>query len=129
MKIKIGLVSLGCAKNQVDSEQVLGMLNDSGFEIVSSPSIADVIIVNTCGFISSSKEESIDTILEMAKYNKKLIVIGCLVERYLDELKKELPEVDLFVPIREYHLLKDKINQVFFMASNIMMQKVCKNCC
>lgn len=112
MKIKIGLVSLGCAKNQVDSEQVLGMLNDSGFEIVSSPSIADVIIVNTCGFISSSKEESIDTILEMAKYNKKLIVIGCLVERYLDELKKELPEVDLFVPIREYHLLKDKINQL-----------------
>ena len=118
MKIKIGLVSLGCAKNQVDSEQVLGMLNDSGFEIVSSPSIADVIIVNTCGFISSSKEESIDTILEMAKYNKKLIVIGCLVERYLDELKKELPEVDLFVPIREYHLLKDKINQVWAKIYN-----------
>lgn len=113
MNIKVGLISLGCAKNQVDSEQILGMLSDSGFEIVSSPSLADVIIVNTCGFITSSKEESIDTILEMTKYKKKLVVVGCLVERYLDELKKEIPEVDLFIPIREYHLLKEKINSLF----------------
>lgn len=113
MSIKVGLISLGCAKNQVDSEQILGMLSDSGFEIVSSPSLADVIIVNTCGFITSSKEESIDTILEMTKYKKKLVVVGCLVERYLDELKEEIPEVDLFIPIREYHLLKEKINSLF----------------
>lgn len=113
MSIKVGLISLGCAKNQVDSEQILGMLSDSGFEIVSSPYLSDVIIVNTCGFINSSKEESIDTILEMTKYKKKLVVVGCLVERYLDELKKEMPEVDLFIPIREYHLLKEKINSLF----------------
>ncbi len=148
MKIKVGLVSLGCAKNQVDSEQILGMLKDSGFEIVSSPSFSDVIIVNTCGFITSSKEESIDTILEMTKYKKKLVVVGCLVERYLDELKKEIPEVDLFVPIREYHLLKEKISSLFenknvlydfsykhrltvtpFFTAYLRISEGCNNCC
>ena len=113
MSINIGLISLGCAKNQVDSEQILGMFNDSGFKIVNSVNEADVLIINTCGFIDSSKEESIDTIIEMSKYGKKLVVVGCLVERYLEDLKNELPEVDLFVPIREYHMLKDKINGLF----------------
>lgn len=102
MKKKVGMVSLGCAKNWVDSEQILGMLKDSDYEIVNRPEEADAIIVNTCGFIESAKEESIQTILEMAQFEKKLIVTGCLVERYLDDLKRELPEVDLFVPIRDY---------------------------
>lgn len=99
---KIGIVSLGCAKNLVDSEEILGALVKSDFEIVNDPRKADAIIVNTCGFIDSSKQESINTILEMAQYNKKLVVVGCLVERYLEDLQKELKEVDLFIPIREY---------------------------
>ena len=103
--IKIGIVSLGCAKNLVDSELILGMFKKGNFAIVQKPEDSDVIIVNTCGFIDSSKEESIKTILEMAKYNKRLVVVGCLVERYLDELKKAIPEVDLFVPIRDYSKL------------------------
>ncbi|MDD3207496.1 MAG: 30S ribosomal protein S12 methylthiotransferase RimO, partial [Bacilli bacterium] len=78
---KVGLVSLGCAKNLVDSEIILGMFNDAGYELVNAPEEADIIIVNTCGFIKASKEESIDTIFEMASYKKKLVVTGCLVQR------------------------------------------------
>lgn len=111
--LKIGIVSLGCAKNLVDSEMILGMLKDGGYEIVNSPKEADAIIVNTCGFILDAKQESIDTILEMAKYKKKLIVVGCLAQRYEEELKKELPEVDLFVSIRDYPLIANKINALF----------------
>ena len=110
--IKIGIVSLGCAKNLVDSELILGMFKKGNFAIVQKPEDADVIIVNTCGFIDSSKEESIKTILEMAKYNKRLVVVGCLVERYLDELKKAIPEVDLFVPIRDYSKLNVLIEKL-----------------
>lgn len=111
--IKIGMVSLGCAKNLVDSEIVLGMFKFGNFMFVNSPNDADVLIVNTCGFIESSKQESINTILEMSNYGKKLVVIGCLVERYLDELKEAIPEVDLWVPIREYEHLNDKIEALF----------------
>ena len=110
---KIGIVSLGCAKNLVDSEMILGMLKDGGYEIVNDPSEADGIIINTCGFILDAKQESIDTILEMAKYNKKLIVVGCLTERYEEDLKKELPEVDLFIPIRDYPHIAERINDLF----------------
>ena len=92
--MKVGLISLGCAKNQVDSEMILGLFKKS--DITNNIDEADVIIVNTCGFIESAKKESIDTILEMADYKKKLIVTGCLVERYYEELKKMIPEVDLF---------------------------------
>lgn len=107
------MVSLGCAKNLVDSEMILGMLKDGGYEIVTNPKEADAIIVNTCGFILDAKQESIDTILEMAKYQKKLIVVGCLAQRYEEELKKELPEVDLFISIRDYPSIADKINALF----------------
>lgn len=100
--MKVGLVSLGCAKNLVDSEMMMGLMKENGLEITSSPEEADIIIVNTCGFIKDSKEESIETILEMSAYHKFLVVTGCLVERYLNDLKKELPEVDLFIPIRDY---------------------------
>ncbi|MCF0117327.1 MAG: 30S ribosomal protein S12 methylthiotransferase RimO [Bacilli bacterium] len=110
--IKIGMVSLGCAKNLVDSEIVLGMLDNPRFEFVTLPEKADVIIVNTCGFIESSKQESINSILEMAGYNKKLVVIGCLVERYLEDLKKAIPEVDLFVPIKEYSTIDKQIENL-----------------
>lgn len=110
---RIGIVSLGCAKNLVDSEMILGMLKDGGYEIVNNPSDADAIIVNTCGFILDAKQESIDTILEMAKYKKKLIVVGCLAQRYEEDLKKELPEVDLFVSIRDYPHIAERINALF----------------
>ena len=111
--IKICLVSLGCVKNLVDSEAILAIFRSGDFEIVSAPKDSDVIIINTCGFILDAKIEGIDTILEMAKYKKKLVVIGCLVERYYDELIKELPEVDLFVRFKdEYQKLPSLISDL-----------------
>ena len=98
----VGLVSLGCHKNLVDSENILGLFDRNGYEITNNPKEADIIVVNTCGFIESSKKESIDNILEMTSYGKKVVVTGCLAERYYEELKKEIPEVDLYIPIREY---------------------------
>ena len=107
--MKIGLISLGCAKNQVDSEMILGLFKKS--DITNNIDEADVIIVNTCGFIESAKKESIDTILEMADYKKKLIVTGCLVERYYEELKKMIPEVDLFIRIKDYPHIKEIMSE------------------
>lgn len=109
---KIGLVSLGCAKNQTDAEIMLGILAADGFGITHDPSEAEIIIVNTCGFIESAKRESIDAILEMAQYKKErcklLIATGCLAERYSGEIPTELPEVDAVVGTGDY----DKIAQV-----------------
>ena len=99
---KVGIVSLGCHKNLVDSENILGLFDRNEYEITNDPGDADVIVVNTCGFIESSKKESIENILEMTSYGKKVVVTGCLVERYLKDLKKEIPEVDVYIPIREY---------------------------
>ena len=99
---KVGLVSLGCSKNLVDSENILGLFDFNGYEITSNPKEADIIVVNTCGFIEPSKKESIENILEMTTYGKKVVVTGCLAERYYEELKKEIPEVDLYIPIRDY---------------------------
>jgi ribosomal protein S12 methylthiotransferase len=97
--MKIGLISLGCPKNLVDSEVMLGLAHQAGHELTRDASDADVIVVNTCAFIDSAKQESVDTILEMAQHKKdgacrRLIVTGCLAERYRDELKKEIPEID-----------------------------------
>ena len=96
---KVGMVSLGCPKNTVDSERVLGDLVSSGFNLTQDDKDAEVIIVNTCGFIESAKKESVDTILEMARHKtegncKQLIVTGCLAERYGQELLDEIPEID-----------------------------------
>ncbi len=96
---KIGLVSLGCEKNLVDSEVMLGLLRRRGYEITPQPERADVIVVNTCGFIDKAKQESVDTILEMAEFKNsgqccRLVVTGCLVERYRNEIQTEIPEVD-----------------------------------
>ncbi len=99
---KVGLVSLGCSKNLVDSENILGLFDRNGYEITNDPKEADVIVINTCGFIESSKKESIENILEMVTYGKKVVVTGCLAERYYEELKKEIPEVDVYIPIRDY---------------------------
>ena len=106
---KVGLVSLGCHKNLVDSENILGLFDRNGYEITNDPAQSDIIVVNTCGFIESSKKESIENILEMLNYGKKVVVTGCLVERYLEELKKEIPEVDVYIPIREYSKFNDHL--------------------
>ena len=99
---KIALISLGCAKNLVDSENILGLLLKNHYEIVNNKEEADIIIINTCGFIEASKKESIDVILDNINKKQKVVVTGCLVNRYLDDLKKAIPEVDLWIPIREY---------------------------
>ena len=104
--MKVGFISLGCSKNLIDTEMGISIFKDNKFEIVSDPKEAEIIVVNTCGFIASAKEEAINTILEMAEYkNKKckyLIAMGCLVKRYKEELEKEIPEVDLWISIDEY---------------------------
>lgn len=106
---KIGLVSLGCAKNLVDSEMILGMFQGGDYRFTDDPAQADCLIVNTCGFIADAKKEAISTILEMAQYPGKLVVVGCFVERDLDELRNSIPEVDLWVPLRDYKDLHRKI--------------------
>ena len=99
---KVALISLGCAKNLVDSENILGLLLKNHYQIVSNKEEADILIINTCGFIEASKRESIDVILDNINHKQKVVVTGCLVNRYVDELKKEIPEVDLWIPIRDY---------------------------
>jgi ribosomal protein S12 methylthiotransferase len=99
---RIGFVSLGCPKNLVDSEVMMGMLDQAGAELTNRPETADILVVNTCSFIDKAKQESIDTILQMAQHKlsgraQKLIVAGCLVERYRDEIRKNMPEVDAVV--------------------------------
>jgi tRNA A37 methylthiotransferase MiaB len=103
----IGVISLGCAKNQVDTERMLGILAGAGHAITNDPAKAEILIVNTCGFIESAKQESIDAILEMAQYKsggrcKKLVATGCLSERYRDELREAMPEIDILLGVREY---------------------------
>ena len=114
--MKVGFVSLGCSKNLVDTEMLIGMFKNENYKIVNNPQEAEIIVINTCGFIESAKEEAINTILEMAEYkNKKckfLIVMGCLVERYKDDLVKALPEVDLFIKYSEYDTIWKQIEDV-----------------
>src|SRR4029078_7408092 len=103
---KVGFVSLGCPKNLVDSEVMMGALAEAGYEITSNAEEADTVVVNTCGFIESAKQESIDAILEATRLKgegkaKRVVVAGCLVERYRDDLMNELPEVDAFIGTNE----------------------------
>ena len=112
---KIGMVSLGCPKNLVDSEALLGDLGVSGYEMTPDESEADVIIVNTCGFLQSAVKESVDTILEMAGHKtggrcEQLIVTGCLAERHPEELLKEIPEIDHLLGTKQYPMLKHLLN-------------------
>jgi ribosomal protein S12 methylthiotransferase len=109
---RVHLVSLGCPKNRVDSEVMVGQLRSGPFELVEDPADADVIVVNTCSFIQPATEESIDTVLEMARFKqegscKKLVVTGCMVQRYGASLEGELPEVDHFLGTGEYHRISE----------------------
>lgn len=116
MSETVGIVSLGCAKNRVDTEQMLGLLRNWGYAITNEPAHADILIVNTCGFIETAKQESIDTLLEMAAYKKTgrckiLIATGCLVQRYVDDLYDEMPEIDAMLGVGEYPRLHEMIEQ------------------
>lgn len=122
---KIGMVSLGCPKNQVDAEQMLGVLSGSGFEITSDQGEADVIVVNTCGFIESAKEESIEAILDAAKMKDrgrcaKVIVTGCLAQRYKGELLKELPEADAVIGTGEIARIGEICEQALSGAERVL---------
>lgn len=122
--MKIGMVSLGCAKNQTDAEIMLGILAEKGHKIVGNPQDAEVIIVNTCGFITPAKEESINTIFEMAEYKKSgncrlLIATGCLSERYNTEMEKEIPELDAVVGTGDF----DRIDEIIKKAET--GEKIC----
>ena len=125
--MKIGFVSLGCAKNLIDSENMMAMLKSEGHEIVPDPKQAEAIVVNTCGFIASAKEESIQTIFEMAKYKekglKKLIVCGCLAQRYQEALEQEIPEVDAIIPIRDYDKLADRLRPLLGEGDQSLISK------
>ena len=116
VKLNVGFISLGCSKNLIDTEATIGLFKKNNFKIVSKESEADILVINTCGFIESAKEEAINTILEMAEYKKQrckyLIVMGCLVQRYYDDLIKLIPEVDLFIKIDEYDILWAKIEDL-----------------
>ncbi len=105
--MKIGLVSLGCDKNRIDSENMLAYLQKDGYELTGDPQQAEIIIVNTCGFIDSAKQEAIDTILEMSEYKKDkcrfLVVTGCLAQRYMQDIADEFPEVDMILGTANYH--------------------------
>ncbi len=127
--MKIGFVHLGCSKNLIDTEMMIGLFKNNNYEIVNNPKDAEIILINTCGFIESAKVEGINTILEMSEYKKTgkckfLIATGCLVQRYKEELKKAMPEVDLFVSIDEYEnlwkIVEEKIKQKENKATNCL---------
>lgn len=115
--MKIGFISLGCSKNLVDTENIIGLFDDPYFSYEKDLKKCDVIIINTCGFILSAKSEAIDTILEIAEYKnqnlKKLIVCGCFVQRYFEDCLKEFPEVDAFIRIEDYQNLKEILSNLF----------------
>ena len=128
--MNVGFISLGCSKNLIDTEVAIGKFKDHEFNIVNDPKEADIIVVNTCGFIESAKEEAINTILEMAEYKKGrckfLIAMGCLVQRYYNDLVKEMPEVDLFLKIEDYNRLWDKVEELLNNDSNFEEQEKSK---
>ena len=116
MAYTVGAISLGCNKNRVDTESALGLLKENGYSFTPDPSKADILLVNTCGFIDPAKEESINTILEMAEYKETgrcrlLVVTGCLAQRYENDLLKEIPEIDLLLGVNQYRVLPEMIEK------------------
>ena len=121
--MKLGMISLGCSKNQVDSEMILGSLKNY-FTITNNENDADLIIINTCAFIDSAKKEAIDEILNISlnkKKNQKIVVCGCLAERYTEDLKKSIPEVDRIIPLKDYYKFTSIIKEMF----NIKEEDLC----
>ena len=127
--MNVGFISLGCTKNLIDTEMAIGLFKNNNYQVVNNVEKAEIIVINTCGFIESAKEEAINTILEMAKYKEKgnckyLIVMGCLVQRYKKELEKALPEVDLLLSIDEYTNFWQKIENLIKNQQQISSQKM-----
>ena len=127
--MKVGFISLGCTKNLIDTEMAIGLFKNHNYQIVNNVNEAEIIIINTCGFIESAKQEAIDTILEMSRYKEKgtckyLVAMGCLVERYQKELEKALPEVDLFIPIKEYNNLWNKIEKLINKNQDLQISEL-----
>ena len=121
--MKILFVSLGCDKNLVDTEYMLGILGNEGYAFTDDEQEADIIVINTCCFINDAKEESINTILEMAEYResgncKALIVTGCLAQRYQEEIEKEISQVDAILGTNSYDAIAEAVKNVFLYASN-----------
>lgn len=115
--MKVGFVSLGCSKNLIDTEMAIGMFKNNNFEIINDVTKAQIIVINTCGFIEAAKEEAINAILEMCKYKingncSYIVVMGCLVQRYIKELEESIPEVDLFIKIDDYSNFWEKIEKL-----------------
>lgn len=114
--MNVGFIHLGCSKNLVDTEMTIGLFKNNEYKIVNNPEDADILVINTCGFILSAQEEGVNTILEMAEYKKKrckyLIVMGCLVQRFKEELEKEIPEVDLWIKYDSYNTIWEQIEKV-----------------
>lgn len=130
--MKLLFISLGCDKNLVDSEMMMGLLHDRGYEFTDNEEEADIIVINTCGFINDAKEESINTILEMAKYKennlKALIVAGCLVERYKNEILQELPEIDAIVGTTAFDKICDVVDDVLANKKHNELESINKMC-
>ena len=128
--MNVGFISLGCSKNLIDTEATIGEFKKHNYKIVNDAKKADIILINTCGFIEFAKEEAINTILEMAEYKKVrckcLIVMGCLVQRYYEELVKALPEVDLFIKIENYDTLWEQIEDLIKRSIVKKMKKSSK---
>lgn len=127
--MNVGFVHLGCSKNLIDTEMAIGLFKSNNYKIVNDVKKAEIIVINTCGFIEAAKEEAINTILEMAEYKKTgickyLIVMGCLVQRYKKELKKSLPEVDLFLSIEEYKDFWKHIQRLITQRENIVTKNL-----
>ena len=131
--VKIGFVSLGCNKNLCDTENMMGILAESGFEITPNPDDAQVVVVNTCGFIESAKQESIDTILEMAQYKEEkcrlLVVCGCLAQRYAEEIRAELPEVDVILGTTAIEDIVTAVNDGLAGKKSTFIYDIDKNVC
>lgn len=128
MSIKIGLVSLGCSKNLVDSERMLYKIRERGYELVTEPGLSDIAVVNTCGFIQSAKEEAIETILELGKLKeegtiKKIIITGCLSERYRQEAAELFPEADAVIGIGNQEDIIDVIDHVLANERVVSFEK------
>ena len=130
--MKLLFISLGCDKNLVDSEMMMGLLHDRGYEFTDNEEEADIIVINTCGFINDAKEESINTSLEMAKYKennlKALIVAGCLVERYKNEILQELPEIDAIVGTTAFDKICDVVDDVLADKKHNELESINKMC-
>ena len=116
-KIKVSLTTLGCSRNEVDSEELAGRLNVDGWELVSDPSEAEVVVINTCGFIESAKKDSIDALIEANSLKssgvaKAVVAVGCMAERYGKELAKELPEADAILGFDDYKDISNRLNKI-----------------